>query len=228
MDCPAHTRLVVQGLRCRATSHGCSAIPRMESTPPHPLCKLRQCTELVRYMRPPQYYAKARLSGRPWHATAIPTSSTWYGSGKAAPSRQHLLQGLVVSGGGRPIQARLTQGRGGCHAGVTAATAFFTNLHVTTNAISLPSSLLCRVGLPNHESNRDTYDFVCAVLHALLFASPYPHPKLKMSTPRGGRVFFSGGGGIEPSGRTPPPKKKGGSIDRTPKILQRLTPGPRR
>ena len=46
---------------------------------------------------------------------------------------------------------------------------------------------------------------------------------------RGGRVFVSGrgGGSIEPSGRTPPPKKKG-SINRTPKILQRLTPGPRR
>ena len=47
----------------------------------------------------------------------------------------------------------------------------------------------------------------------------------------GGRVFVCGGGGggggsMEPSGRTPPPKK--GSIDRTPKILPRLTPGPRR
>ena len=45
---------------------------------------------------------------------------------------------------------------------------------------------------------------------------------------KGGRVFVSGGGGgsIEPSGRTPPPKK--GSIDRIPKIVLRLTPGPRR
>ena len=44
----------------------------------------------------------------------------------------------------------------------------------------------------------------------------------------GGQVFISRGGGggvIEPSGRTPPKK---GSIDRTPKILLRLTPGPRR
>ena len=45
-------------------------------------------------------------------------------------------------------------------------------------------------------------------------------------TTQGGRVFVSwGGGGIQPSGRSPPKK---GSIDMTPKILQRLTPGPRR
>ena len=42
----------------------------------------------------------------------------------------------------------------------------------------------------------------------------------EFSFPGGG-----GGGSIEPSGRTP---LKKGSIDRTPKILPRLTPGPRR
>ena len=37
-----------------------------------------------------------------------------------------------------------------------------------------------------------------------------------------------GGGSIEPSGRTPPSSLKKGSTDRTPEILPRLTPGPRR
>ena len=51
-------------------------------------------------MRPPLYCTNARLFRRPWQAT--PTSSTWSGSGRAAPSRQHLLQGVVVPGGGGP------------------------------------------------------------------------------------------------------------------------------
>ena len=49
----------------------------------------------------------------------------------------------------------------------------------------------------------------------------------KKCVKRGRPFSFPGGGGsIEPSGRTPPSKK--GSIDRTPKILPRLTPGRRR
>ena len=49
-------------------------------------------------------------------------------------------------------------------------------------------------------------------------------PRGQMGRP-GFRFRGGGGGSIEPSGRTTPKK---GSIDRTPKILQRLTPGPRR
>ena len=48
----------------------------------------------------------------PWPAT--PTSSTWYGRGRAAPSREHLPQGVVVPGGaGPPAQAHLTGKMGG-------------------------------------------------------------------------------------------------------------------
>ena len=44
----------------------------------------------------------------------------------------------------------------------------------------------------------------------------------------GGFEFrFGGGGSIQPLWLGPPPRKKG-SIDGTPKILPRLTPGPRR
>ena len=39
----------------------------------------------------------------------------------------------------------------------------------------------------------------------------------------GGRVFVYGGGGVD---RAPPPSPKKDSIDRTPKILPSLTPGP--
>ena len=51
--------------------------------------------------------------------------------------------------------------------------------------------------------------------------------KLAVTSPGEAGFSFRGGVSIEPSGRTPPPPQKG-SIDRTPKILPRLTPGPRR
>ena len=60
----------------------------------------------------------------------------------------------------------------------------------------------------------------------IMATQPLPYWRLKraeklMGTPG----FCFGGGGIEHSGRTPPSPQKG-SIDKTPKILPSLTPGP--